>query len=256
MLELKNIFYTVNNKDILEGLNLTVPDGQIYSIIGVNGTGKTTLAGVVMGLEGYKPDKGRLIFNGTDITDYSVTERAKLGITLAWQIPAFFEGVTVYEYLTLRNGKNKPEDYLDFVGLNPDKYLGRIIDESLSGGERKRIELASVLSVNPKLVILDEPDSGIDMASIDAIRNVIFSFKKAGASVLLITHNEAMASMGDVASLLCEGIIVKQGDPYDVRKYFKSYCYDCSSKDDPKCKDDEQEVRTSLDKLSGKTVTK
>ena len=256
MLVLKNIFYSVDNKDILEGLNLTVPDGEIYSIIGVNGTGKTTLAGIIMGLEGYKPNKGSIIFNGYNITDYSVTERAKLGITLAWQIPAFFEGVTVYEYLSLKNSKGKPEDYLDFVGLNPDKYLGRIIDESLSGGERKRIELASVLSVDPKLVILDEPDSGIDMASIDAIRNVIFSFKKAGASVLLITHNEEMASIGDVVSLLCEGVIIKQGNPNDVSNYFKAYCYDCSSKNDPKCKDDEKAVFASLDNLIGDAVTK
>ncbi|RKX83982.1 MAG: ABC transporter ATP-binding protein [Spirochaetes bacterium] len=256
MLELKNIFYSVDNKDILEGLNLTVPDGEIYSIIGVNGTGKTTLAGIIMGLEGYKPDKGSIIFNGSDITDYSVTERAKLGITLAWQIPAFFEGVTVYEYLSLKDGNGKPEDYLDFVGLNPDKYLGRIIDESLSGGERKRIELASVLSVNPKLVILDEPDSGIDMASIDAIRNVIFSFKKAGASILLITHNEVMASMGDVVSLLCEGIIIKQGNPYEVSNYFKTYCYDCTSMDDPKCEDNEEAMIASVDNLSGKTTRK
>ncbi len=250
MLELKNIFFSAGNKNILEGLNLNVPDGKIYSIIGVNGTGKTTLAGVIMGLEGYKPNKGHIIFNGTDITNYTVTERAKLGITLAWQIPAFFEGVTVYEYLTLKNGNNKPEEYLSFVGLNPDKYLGRIIDESLSGGERKRIELASVLSVNPKLVILDEPDSGIDMASIDAIRNVIFSFKKRGASVLLITHNEEMASIGDVVSLLCEGIILKQGNPYDVSNYFKSYCYDCSSRENSKCQDAEMTVSTSPDNLN------
>ena len=94
------------------------------------------------------------------------------------------------------------------------------------------------------------------MASIDAIRNVIFSFKKAGASILLITHNEVMASMGDVVSLLCEGIIIKQGNPYEVSNYFKTYCYDCTSMDDPKCEDNEEAMIASVDNLSGKTTRK
>ncbi len=239
ILELKNIFYSIGKRDILEGVNPEIAPGIIHSIIGVNGTGKTTLAGLIMGLEGYRPRKGRIIFNGIDITDYSVTDRARLGITLSWQIPAYFEGVTVYEYLTLgKNDEREIEDaekYLSSVGLKTEKYMSRVIDESLSGGERKRIELASVLSVHPKVVILDEPDSGIDMASIDAIQSAILSFKREGASVILISHNKEMAGMGDVVSLLCEGTILKTGDANTVSSFFKEYCYDCYSYDDPRC---------------------
>ncbi len=246
MLELENIFYEIGNKYILEGVNLKIPSGIIHSIIGVNGTGKTTLAGLIMGLEGYKPRKGKIIFNGIDITEYSVTERAKLGITLAWQIPAYFEGITVFEYLTLGNADEKhfesAKRYLTTVGLQPEKYLGRVIDETLSGGERKRIELASVLSMHPRVVILDEPDSGIDMASIDAIQNAILSFKENGALVILITHNEIMASMGDEVSLLCEGTILKTGDAKTVSSFFKEYCYDCYSYNNPNC--DERRIET------------
>ncbi len=226
ILELKDIRYGVGEKEILKGVNLKVKESQIHTIIGVNGTGKTTLAAMLMGLEGYKP-QGKVIFEGKDITTLSVTERANLGITLAWQRPANFEGVTVREYLTLKKNFISPEKCLKLVSLSPRLYLNREVNEKLSGGERKRIELASVLSIKPKLVILDEPDSGIDITSIDAIRKLIRNFKKIKASVILITHNEKIAKIGDSASLLCDGKIVKEGDPKNVVEFFKRHCKGC-----------------------------
>jgi len=227
MLELRNVHYSTGDKKILKGIDLVIGESRIQSIIGVNGTGKTTLAAIIMGLNGYRPHRGRIFFEGRDITDLSITERARLGITLAWQIPASFEGITVREYLNIKKNFTAPEKALKLVGLNPNLYLNRVVDENLSGGERKRIELASVFSVKPKLVILDEPDSGIDMASITAIKKVIKNFKKMGTSVLLITHSERMAKVGDTVSLLCDGKIVKEGNVKEVTEFFRKYCREC-----------------------------
>jgi len=227
MLELKDIHYSIERKEILREINLVIGEGEIHSIIGVNGTGKTTLAAILMGLNGYKPSRGEVLFNGENITNFPITERAKLGITLAWQIPANFEGITVREYLSIKKNSVEHKKTLKLVGLNPDLYLDRTVDENLSGGERKRIELASVFSIKPKLVVLDEPDSGIDMASISAIKKMIKSFKKMGASVLLITHSEGMARIGDSVALLCNGKIVKEGDVKEVTEFFRKHCKEC-----------------------------
>ena len=227
MLELKDIHYSIERKEILREINLVIGEGEIHSIIGVNGTGKTTLAAILMGLNGYRPSRGEVLFNGKNITNFPITERAKLGITLAWQIPANFEGITVREYLSIKKNSVEHKKTLKLVGLNPDLYLDRTVDENLSGGERKRIELASVFSIKPKLVVLDEPDSGIDMASISAIKKMIKSFKKMGASVLLITHSEGMARIGDSVALLCNGKIVKEGDVKEVTEFFRKHCKEC-----------------------------
>ncbi len=227
VLVLDDVHYGVEDKEILKGVNLRIKRREIHSIVGVNGTGKTTLAALIMGLNGYRPNSGKIIFKGRNITSLSTTERAKLGITLAWQIPANFEGITVREYLSINNNKD-PEKYLRLVGLEPKLYLGRNVDENLSGGERKRIELASVFSVNPKLVILDEPDSGIDIASMEAIEELLKKFKDMGTSVILITHNEKIAGIGDNVSLLCDGKVVKEGESEIVAKFFKKYCKGCN----------------------------
>ncbi len=224
--EIKDLHFNVGEKDILKGFNLSIGENEIHSILGLNGTGKTTLAAIIMGLEGYKPSKGQILFNGVDISNFSITQRAKLGITLAWQSPASFEGITVSQYLSI-GGNNNQEKLLHLVGLNPELYLNRIVDENLSGGERKRIELASVLSIKPKIVILDEPDSGIDIASIHIIKNLIKSFKKIGASTILITHNEEMTKVGDKALLICNGKVVKDGPTNEVTEYFKKNCKTC-----------------------------
>ena len=212
---------------ILNGLNLSVGEREIHSIMGVNGTGKTTLASVIMGLEGYLPIAGNIVFMGEDVTLLPTTERGKRGISLAWQIPASFEGITVRDYLSLIDKNTDVPALLEMVGLNPQRYMDRMVDESLSGGERKRVELAAVMAVHPKLVVLDEPDSGIDMASIEIITSLIKKFKENGASVLLITHNEKMAGIADVVSLLCGGKIVKQGRPEDLAGFFEKHCRGC-----------------------------
>ena len=141
---------------------------------------------------------------------------------MAWQEPVRFEGFSVRDYLTLKHRGEDPSPYLEMVGLSPELYLERMVDKCLSGGERKRIELASILALQPKLAILDEPDSGIDMLSTQDIINVITLFKKHGSSVLLITHREEIALIADRASQICRGGIVYSGSPREVAEYYKS----------------------------------
>ena len=226
ILKIKNLYYKVREKEILRGINLLIKEGEIHAIIGVNGTGKTTLANVLMGLRGYNISKGEIFFKSKPINKISITKRARLGITLAWQIPANFEGISVREYLSFKQNSLTPEESLNLVGLN-QFYLDRMLDENLSGGERKRIELASVLSIKPKFVILDEPDSGVDMPSMNTIKKIIKDFKKQGASVLLITHNEEIAKIADRVSVLCKGQIVKSGEPKTITLFFKKHCKKC-----------------------------
>jgi Fe-S cluster assembly ATP-binding protein len=185
MLQVTDLTLVLGGRPILHDLNLQVREAEIHSILAANGTGKSTLAAVLMGLGGYRPAKGRILFRGEEISDLPISERARRGITLAWQEPARFEGLTIAEYLELSrrhagNGFLSPQECLAKVGLRPDKYLKRAVDTTLSGGERRRVELASVLAMKPKLVILDEPDSGIDALSIDNIVDVIRTFAQSG----------------------------------------------------------------------------
>ena len=222
LLEIKDITYRVKEKEIFSGLSLAVDPGEVHAILGKNGTGKSTLAYLVMGCEGYIPTTGEILFDGKVINHLKLHERAKLGITMAWQEPVRFEGISVRDYMTLGNKEIDPSKYLDLAGLHPDLYLNRIMDRTLSGGERKRIELASVAALDPRLVILDEPDSGIDMLSIQDILNVITEFREHGASVLLITHREEIANIADRASEICNGRIICSGTPAKVTRYYKS----------------------------------
>lgn len=141
---------------------------------------------------------------------------------MAWQEPVRFEGISVRDYLTIGNRAIDPCYYLELAGLQPELYIDRLVDKTLSGGERKRIELISVLALNPKFAILDEPDSGIDMLSIQDIVTVIDAFRSQMTSVLLITHREEIARIANVASLLCGGEIVFSGEPQTVTEYYKS----------------------------------
>lgn len=230
MLEIKNLKLKRDNKEILKGINLKVYSGEIHSILGSNGAGKSTLAYVLMGISDYKPDGGSIIFENQDIAAFSIWQRAKLGITLAWQEPARFEGLTVKDYITVgMKDKNHSliEEVLHHVLLEPGDYLNRQVDKTLSGGERKRIELASVFAMRPKLAILDEPDSGIDILALDNIVNMIKELKKLGTTVLLITHREEVSEIADRTSLMCSGLIVKEGKPKEVGKYFKEKCIPC-----------------------------
>jgi Fe-S cluster assembly ATP-binding protein len=174
-----------------------------------------------MGCESYVQSGGLVVFNGTDLLPLKMYERARLGLTLAWQEPARFEGVTVREYLSLGKPDYGPEPALRQVGLDPERYLNRRVDKTLSGGERHRVELASILSMKPKLAILDEPAAGIDMLSITHIIDIIRALKTAGGSVLLITHQEEVALIADRASQLCAGRIIFSGSPREAVDHFR-----------------------------------
>lgn len=222
LLQLQAITLELGGQSVLNGLTLSIGANEVHALLGSNGSGKTTLALAVMGRDGYKPQSGTMTFDGESILDLPMHERARRGITLAWQEPARFEGLTVADYLALGGGKLKPEKALKQVGLEPGLYLARPVDKTLSGGERKRIELAAVLAMRPKLAILDEPAAGIDLLSLDEISNVIAAMKKAGSAVLLITHREDMAENADSASQLCGGRIVCSGHPDAVIANYKA----------------------------------
>ena len=169
MLKIENLKLNLNGKSIINDLNLHVNEGEIHGVLGENGTGKTTIAYIIMGVNKYHADAGRILLEGEDISDLSVSQRARKGISLAWQEPTRIEGITVRDYLTLSSnghGSDNIKECLEMVGMDPDRYLNRDIDITLSGGERKRIELASILVMQPKLAILDEPDSGIDIVAL------------------------------------------------------------------------------------------
>ncbi len=231
LLEISNLSFEIHQKRILDELSLAVDENEIHVLLGTNGSGKSTLAYVVLGCEGYFPSSGDILFAGRKIDGLKIHERAQMGITLAWQEPAKFEGISVADYLRLSAKNGDPSDYLRRVGLRAEEYLNRALDKSLSGGQRKRIELASVLAMRPRLAILDEPDSGIDLLSVQEIVDVIHRFKDFHASVLLITHREEIAHMADRASQLCGGKIVLTGSPLEVAEHFKTRrCIVCDGK--------------------------
>jgi len=232
MLELKDIgFITEDGNTIIESINYKFEEGMSYAILGNNGVGKSTLAKIIMGLENYYNNhQGEIFFLGKDITKKNIDERARMGLTLAWQEPARFINMSVTDYITLGGKIKLSRDeiihYLSMVGLG-EKYIRRNVDKTLSGGERKRIELASILSLNPKLVIFDEPDSGIDMMSNNMIADIFDELKNNGSTVLTITHREEIAMLADKALLLCHGTIHNEGNPDYIGKIYKQLCDVC-----------------------------
>jgi len=235
LLEIQDLIYETiapQSTRILDGLSLSLEEGEVHALIGTNGTGKSTLASVVMGCEGFGPASGDVVLGGRSLAGLKVHQRAQLGITMAWQEPVRFEGISVNQYLSLGRDSGVPARYLELVGLSAERYGDRMVDRSLSGGERKRIELASLLALRPKLAILDEPDSGIDMLSTQDIINVIASFKQGGSAVLLITHREEVAVIADRASQLCGGRVVCAGNPVKVAEHYKTrHCDVCSGRE-------------------------
>jgi len=231
LIDIQHLAFDINGKRILQDLTLTIEGQEIHALLGANGSGKSTLAYVLMGCTGFAPTSGQMTFKGMDLGPLPMFERARLGMTLAWQEPARFEGVTVFQYVRLGKADIDPAPYLNRVGLSPDMYGNRFVDKSLSGGERKRIELAAVLAMKPLFAILDEPTAGIDMLSVQEMMNVIRSFKEEGASVLLITHQETIALMADQASQLCGGRIIASGNPKDMAEQYKQgSCVRCDGK--------------------------
>lgn len=225
-----SVYLKKDGRDIVNGLTFSVPEGTLCAILGRNGAGKTSLASIIMGLSGYRPTSGRITFNNVNITNLSVPERARMGLTLAFQNPVSIEGLKISNYILL-GAKDKNEktarEALERVDLDPDIYMKRTLDKSLSGGERKRIELAAVFAMRPRLAILDEPDSGIDAIAIEKIKELLLSFKKIDTALLLITHRATIAEIADIAYLMDAGRIIKSGPPKEVNEFFITKCGSC-----------------------------
>ena len=239
ILEIKNMSLKLNGKKILDNLNIDFWEGHVHAVVGPNGAGKSTLAYTIMGLEGYRRIEGDILFNGISINDMDIAERAKLGITLGWQEPARYEGLTVRQFIMASAKEKKVEvvrDVLSKVGLKPDDYIDRAVDKTLSGGERKKIELASILVMQPRFVMLDEPDSGIDVASLEKIFDGIKLLKKYGSTVILITHSLAVMKQAEHAFLLCGGKLVEKGSIDKIEPYFERECLPCDHKNLPDTK--------------------
>lgn len=215
MLELKNISFTRNNKKILNNINLTLDNDKFYVITGPNGSGKSTLAKIIMGLE--KPDTGKIYLNGEDITNKTISERAKLGLGYAFQQPIQFKGITVYDLLKLSTNKKeltKKEacNILSKVGLCAMEYVDREVNKSLSGGELKRIEIATVMAKKPYLAIFDEPEAGIDLWSFQNLTEVFKEISNnSNTTTLVISHQERILNIADEIIIISKGEIEDQG---------------------------------------------
>jgi len=236
ILEVSNLNLSINGSHILNNLSVKFEKGLVYAVVGPNGAGKTTLGFTVMGIEGYKEYTGDISYKGESLASMNIYERAKKGITLAWQEPARFEGLTVEKFIksSIKNkGRDVVEDALEKVGMSPDEYMFRAVDKGLSGGERKKIELASILAMKPELVILDEPDSGIDVASLQNIFSAIKFLKSNGSTVILITHSLEVLKRAEHAFLLCHGTIIAEGSVNKISKYFGGKCIPCDHKNIP-----------------------
>ena len=230
LLEVNDIKLNLDGADILRGANLDVESGALHALVGPNGAGKSTLAYCIMGLNGYDPYEGNIIFAGEPIDDLSVEQRAKKGLSLAWQEPARYEGLSVRSFLSagaVDDSEERLAEALRKVALDPDDYLDRAVDESLSGGERKRIELASIEVMEPKLMITDEPDSGIDVEALRHIFELLDDVREQGTTVLLVTHSREVLSRADTATLICHGMNVDEGPAERIKRYFEEECIPC-----------------------------
>ena len=219
MLELRNVSFSVaddngeQTKEIIKNVNLTIGEREFVAITGPNGGGKSTMARLIMGIE--KPTSGRILYNGEDITELSITERAKLGLGFAFQMPVRFKGITVKDLLALAYGgklsTSEACQYLSEVGLCARDYVNREVNASLSGGELKRIEIATILARKPKFSVFDEPEAGIDLWS---FQNLIRIFdrlhKEMDGSVVVISHQERILNIADRIVVIAGGEVLEQ----------------------------------------------
>ncbi len=222
MLELQHVSYTVEQdgeaKEILHDINLAIDD-RFVAITGPNGGGKSTLAKIIAGI--YTPTSGRILLDGEDITDLSITERARKGISFAFQQPVRFKGLTVKDLITLASGKpiGVPEacNYLSEVGLCAKDYIDREIDGSLSGGELKRIEIAMIMARSTKLSVFDEPEAGIDLWSFSNLIQVFEHLhEKINGSIIIISHQERILNIADKIVVLANGNLTQMGTKDEV----------------------------------------
>ena len=196
----------VSYRNILKGVSFGVLENELIVITGPNGSGKSTLAKCIMGIN--KISDGKILFDGKDISEESITERAKLGVAFAFQQPVKIKGVTAKDLLTSA-GTSEPEKYLEMVGLAPEEYLNRELSGTLSGGELKRIEIASVLARDSGLMIFDEPEAGIDLWSFDNLVGVFRKLKK-NHSVVIISHQERIIKLADKVLVMEKGKISRE----------------------------------------------
>ena len=225
MLELRNISFMVDSegadKEIIRDVSLTIPDRRMVVVTGPNGGGKSTLARLIAGIE--KPTSGQILFNGEDITDKSVTERANLGIGFAFQQPVKFKGIRGIDLIRLASGNPRLTianacEYLSAVGLCAVDYIDREVNASLSGGELKRIEIATVIARATKLSVFDEPEAGIDLWS---FQNLIEVFRRLrehieDSSIMIISHQERILSIADEIVVIKDGVVEKQGPREEI----------------------------------------
>lgn len=226
MLEIKDLSYNIvepdNENNILKNINVTFEDGKIYVITGPNGSGKSTLSKIIMGI--LQPTSGHIFFDGQEITDMPINERAKLEISYAFQQPVTFKGLKVRELLDVASGKkntvDKLCDYLSMVGLCAKEYINRPLDDKLSGGELKRIELAMVLARNSKLNIFDEPEAGIDLWSFEQLTKIFTSLKNS--CNIIVSHQKKILEIADTIILLRDGQIELIGSLNEISPLLNS----------------------------------
>ena len=251
MLELKNISFQVDSegkdKEIIRNISLTIPDRKLVVVTGPNGGGKSTLAKLIAGIE--KPTEGRIFFNGEDITDLSVTERARKGIAYAFQQPVRFKGIRVLDLIRIAAGKTLSVSdacmYLSSVGLCARDYVNREVNASLSGGELKRIEIATVLARRAVLSVFDEPEAGIDLWSFRNLTEVFQRMREdiRDSSILIISHQERILNIADEIIVIKGGGVERQGSrdevyPHLMRGEVAEVCegpYVPAGKEDPEC---------------------
>lgn len=224
MLELQNLSFQVSDsdsgtKEIIKNINLTFEDHTFVAITGPNGGGKSTLVKLIMGIE--KPTSGKILFNGTDITDMDITERAKLGISFAFQQPVRFKGIKVKDLITLASGSdlstNGACEYLSKVGLCARDYINRDVDGSLSGGELKRIEIATIIARNTPLSVFDEPEAGIDLWSFNNLIKVFEEMHESRTnSLIIISHQERLLNIADEIVVISDGLVSARGRKEDI----------------------------------------
>ena len=223
MLTLENVSFEVQEekgqKEIIRNMNLTIDDHEFVVITGPNGGGKSTLAKLIAGIE--KPTAGRIYFQETDITDMGITERANLGISFAFQQPVRFKGIQVLDLIRLAARKKLSAadacQYLSEVGLCAKDYINREVNASLSGGELKRIEIATVLARNTKMSVFDEPEAGIDLWSFQNLIQVFERMREStDGSILIISHQERILNIADEIVVIAEGQITRQGPKEEV----------------------------------------
>lgn len=223
MLEIKNLKFYVDSDErklgIIDGINIDFPEGKFIVITGPNGGGKSTLARLIMGIE--KPTDGQILLNGEDITGKSVTERAKMGIGYAFQQPPRFKGMTVSRLMNIAAGHTLTRDeccsLLGKVGLCSAEYINRAVDQSLSGGEVKRIEIATLMARNPSVAIFDEPEAGIDLWSFSMLVDTFRKMQKeTSGTVIIISHQERIMALADEVIVIADGKVTTRGKRDDV----------------------------------------